>query len=189
VGLLIVVGGVAHSKGHDNHSPSHCAFTQGVISFLVTSLDHVTCVFVADDIPQVLFFLTLATLTQRLYAAGRVPTQVLALVRVLTLPPVSSVKGRVHHCGSIKHCVEALDLRVYFLAVLRHQGHELIDDDPRGQIVVCRHVVNLLALPLNLTDFFMECSRSIPESFSASRSLPVELSIIVNNVAASIFGS
>jgi hypothetical protein len=91
------------------------------------------------------------------------------MVGVLTSPPVSSVMGQVRHCGSVKHCMEELDLCIYFLAILRQQGCELIDDDPRGQGIVCRRAVNLLALPLDLADFFVEHPRLIPESLSASR--------------------
>jgi hypothetical protein len=74
--------------------------------------------------------------------------------------------------------MEALDLHVYLLNVLRTQRHELIDDDQRGQSIVCRRAVNLLALPLDLANFFVNRLRPIPESFSAIRSLPVELHVV-----------
>jgi hypothetical protein len=48
----------------------------------------------------------------------------LAMVEVLSSPPNSSVKGRVHHCGDIKHCIEVLELCIYFLVVLRQQGRD-----------------------------------------------------------------
>jgi hypothetical protein len=39
---------------------------------------------------------------------------------------------------------------------LKQQGCESIDDDSGGQGIVCRRAVNLLALPLDPVDFFME---------------------------------
>jgi hypothetical protein len=83
------------------------------------------------------------------------------MARVLTLPPVPSMKGRVCHCSSVKHCMEALDPCIYLFAILRHQGHELIDYDPRGQSIVCRRVVNLFALPQDLVNFFVKRPRPI----------------------------
>jgi hypothetical protein len=71
--------------------------------------------------------------------------QTLVVVRVLTPPPVSVIKGQVNHC------MEAFDLHAYLLAVFRQQGCELVDDHPQGQGVVCRRVVNLLTLVLNPT--------------------------------------
>jgi hypothetical protein len=50
--------------------PLIVAFTFGRTSFLATVFDHVVCISVANDIPKVLFTLTLATLTQGPYAAG-----------------------------------------------------------------------------------------------------------------------
>jgi hypothetical protein len=100
------------------------------------------------------------------------------MVRVLTSPFISSVKAWVHHGGCVKHCIDVLDMCDYLLAVLRQQGCELIDDDPGGQGVVCRRAVNLLTLPLNLVEFFVECPRSVPESLSTRRSLPVEHGVV-----------
>jgi hypothetical protein len=45
--------------------PLIAAFTLGAILFLVTILNLVACVSVANDVPQVLFILTLVELTQR----------------------------------------------------------------------------------------------------------------------------
>jgi hypothetical protein len=100
------------------------------------------------------------------------------MVGVLTSPPASLVKGWVCHCSGVKHCMEVLDLRVYLLAIHRQQGHELIDDDLGGQSIVCSRAVNLLTLPLDLTDFFMKLLRSIPESVMACRTLSVELGVM-----------
>jgi hypothetical protein len=45
--------------------PLIAAFTLGAILFLVTVLNLVACVSVANDVPQVLFILNLVELTQR----------------------------------------------------------------------------------------------------------------------------
>jgi hypothetical protein len=45
--------------------PPIATFTLGAILFLVTVLNLVACVSVANDVPQVLFILTLVELTQR----------------------------------------------------------------------------------------------------------------------------
>jgi hypothetical protein len=74
--------------------------------------------------------------------------------------------------------MEVLDLRVYLLVVLRQQWLELIDYDPRGQSIVCRRAVNLLAFPLDLADFFVKHPRLIPELVTACRTLPVELGVV-----------
>jgi hypothetical protein len=95
--------------------------------------------------------LTLAVLTRRWYVVGQVPLWVLAMLGVLTSPLVSSVKGQVHHCGSIKHWMKVLDKCIYFLIVRRYLVHELIDDEPG-----CHGVKHLLGLALDLANFFME---------------------------------
>jgi hypothetical protein len=100
------------------------------------------------------------------------------MVEVLTSPPISMVKGWVSHCSSVQHCTEVLDLHVYLLTALRQQGPELVDDHPEGQGIVCRHVINLLALPLDLAKFFMEHPKLIPESFLACWALLVELGVV-----------
>jgi hypothetical protein len=74
--------------------------------------------------------------------------------------------------------MEALDLRVYLLAIHRQQGRELIDDDPGGQSIVCRHVVNLLSLQLDPPNFFVKRPRLIPESVMACRTLLIELGVV-----------
>jgi hypothetical protein len=145
----------------------------------VNIIDPVACVPGMNDIPKVLSIPTLATLIWReTYAAGRIPARALAMVGVLTSPPASLVKSQVCHYNSVEHCMEALDLHVYLLAILIQQGCELIDDDPRGQSIVCRPGLNLLALPHDLADFFMECSRPISESVMACQTLPVELGVV-----------
>jgi hypothetical protein len=60
--------------------------------------------------------------------------------------------------------MKVLDLQIYLLIVLRQQGHEKIDYDPRGQSIVCRCAVDLLTLPLDPAHFFVKRLRPIPES-------------------------
>jgi hypothetical protein len=154
-------------------------FMVGVISILVMILDLVACIIGTNGIPQVLSTLTLAALIQReRHVASRVPTWDLVMVEVLTSPPISSVKGRVHHCSNIQHRMEVLDLRVYIHAILRQQGCEFIDYDPRGQSIVCKRVVNLLAMLLDPADFFVKHSRLIPKSFLVYRTLLIELGVV-----------
>jgi hypothetical protein len=43
------------------------------------------------------------------------------MIGILILPLVPLVKGQVHHCGHVKHCMEALDLCIYLFTVLRQQ--------------------------------------------------------------------
>jgi hypothetical protein len=99
------------------------------------------------------------------------------MVGILTSHPASWVQGWVRHCGGIKLRIEALDLRINLLAVLSSQVLELVDYDLRGQSIVCRRAVNLLALPLDSTDFFMKHPGLILESVMACRMLPVELGV------------
>jgi hypothetical protein len=87
------------------------------------------------------------------------------MVGILTSPPVSLMKAWVCHGGRVKYCIEVLDLCSYLLTDLKQQGCELIDDDPQGQGVVCKRTVNLLTLPLDPAEFFVEHPRSIPKSF------------------------
>jgi hypothetical protein len=54
----------------------------------------------------------------------------------------------------------------------------VIDDDLGGKGDVCRRAVNLLALPLNLADFFVQHPRPILKSFSTSRPVSVELAVV-----------
>jgi hypothetical protein len=74
--------------------PLIAAFALSAISFLAMVLDPVTHVSGTNDVPQVLSTLTLVVLIRReRYAAGRVPTRALVMVEVLTLSPVSLLKG------------------------------------------------------------------------------------------------
>jgi hypothetical protein len=88
-------------------------------------------------------------LLRRSDPAGRVPAWALVVVRVLTLPPISVIKGQVNHCSYVQHCLEVLDLHVDLLTVFRQQGCELFDDHPRCQGIVCWRAVNLFSLVLN----------------------------------------
>jgi hypothetical protein len=104
--------------------------------------------------------------------------QALAMIGVMNSPPISSLKGRARHCSSVKHGMEALDLRVNLLTILMQQGRELIEDDPGGQGVACRCAVNLLALPLDPSNFFMKHLRPILESFLATQTLSIQLGVV-----------
>jgi hypothetical protein len=86
------------------------------------------------------------------------------MVGILTSPPVPMVKGRVRHCGRVKHCIKTIDLYIYLFTVLRQQRSELVNDHPGGQGIVGRRSVDLLAMPLDPTKFFMKHLRVIPES-------------------------
>jgi hypothetical protein len=74
--------------------------------------------------------------------------------------------------------MEALDLRVFLLTVPWQQGRELVDYDPRGQSIVHRCAVNLLALPLDPTDFFVERPGPILESVTTSQTLSIKLGVV-----------
>jgi hypothetical protein len=67
----------------------------------------------------------------------------------------------------------------YLLIVLWQQGCELVDYDPRGQIIVCRRAINLLALPIDLADFFVKCPRPRLESDVLGWTLTVELGVVL----------
>jgi hypothetical protein len=56
--------------------------------------------------------------------------------------------------------------------------HELIDYSLRGQSIVCRRAVDLLALPLDPFEFLLQSLRMISESVSACWALPVELGVV-----------
>jgi hypothetical protein len=74
--------------------------------------------------------------------------------------------------------MEAFDLCIYLLIVFRQQWHELFDDHHGGQDNVCLCAVNLLALPLDPTEFLTDHLRPVPEPFSAGRVLSVELWVV-----------
>jgi hypothetical protein len=153
--------------------------TFGVISILAMVHDPVVSVPSTKDIMKVLSTLTLVVLIRgEQYVVGRVLPWALVIVEVLTSPHASFLKHWVHHCGGVKHCIEALDLCIYLRVVLRQQGHELIDYDLRGQSIVSRHAVDLLGLPLDLADFIVKHPRPIPELVMACRTLQVELEVV-----------
>jgi hypothetical protein len=159
--------------------PFVAAFTLSAISFLMMILNAVASVSGMNDVPRVLFSLTLSRLIQRRrYTSGHVLTRALAMVRVWSLPPPSLVMRWVFHCSSMKHCIEALDLCAYLLVILMKKRSELIDCDPGGQSIVCSHAVNLLSLPLDLIESFVEHLRPILESFLVDRKLLVKLGVV-----------
>jgi hypothetical protein len=143
--------------------PLITSFALDVISFLASVFNLVMRISVANYITQEPFVPISAVLNRRCYAAGRVPARALAVARVLTLPPVSLIKGRVNHYSHVQHCMEVLDLRIYFLTVFRQQGCELVDDHPGNQGIVCRRAVNLLALKLDLAEFITNRLRTVLE--------------------------
>jgi hypothetical protein len=63
-------------------------------------------------------------------STSRVPAPALAVVRVLTPPLFSMIKGRVNQCSYVQHCLEVLDLCIGLITVFRQQGCELVDDHP-----------------------------------------------------------
>jgi hypothetical protein len=63
------------------------------VSFLALILDLVVCISIADDVTQVSFVPTLVALLWWSDAAGRVPVQAQAVVRVLIPPSVSTLGG------------------------------------------------------------------------------------------------
>jgi hypothetical protein len=63
--------------------------------------------------------------------------QTLAVVRLLTPPPVHTIQGWVDHCGYVQHHLEAHDLHVNLLVVLRQQDCKLVDNHPHGQGIMC----------------------------------------------------
>jgi hypothetical protein len=69
-------------------------------------------------------------------------------------------------------------LQVYFCVVLGQQVHQLINYGPIGQSIVHRRAVDLLALPLDAAEFFLQGARMTSESVSVSRALPVELGMV-----------
>jgi hypothetical protein len=102
--------------------PFLTSFKLDTVSFLMPVLDLIVCVSVVDDILQVSFIPTLATLLRWSDVVGRVPMQAWAVVMILTPPSISALRSRVLNDSCIQHGLEALDLRVVLLAVLRHQG-------------------------------------------------------------------
>jgi hypothetical protein len=54
----------------------------------------------------------------------------------------------------------------------------LVEDHPRGYGIAGRRVVDLLALPLDPTDFLMEHPRAVPKSFPSCGELPVVLGVM-----------
>jgi hypothetical protein len=50
------------------------------------------------------------------------------MIGILISPPVPLAKSRVRHYSYIKHCMEMLDLCIYFFTVLRQQRSQLVED-------------------------------------------------------------
>jgi hypothetical protein len=67
-------------------------------------------------------------------------------------------------------------MQVHFFTAPGQQRHEFVDYGSRGQSIMARHarVVYLLIVPLDPTEFLLECSRLI----SASQTTPIELLVV-----------
>jgi hypothetical protein len=138
--------------------PFVTSFTFDVISFLAPVFNSVEHISATDNITQVPVVLVLfsTVLLQGSDVAGRVSAWALAVVRILTLTPVSMCKGRVNHGRCVQHCLEALDLRIDLLAIFRQQGGKLINDHPRNQGILRRSAVDLFSLVFNLVKFITD---------------------------------
>jgi hypothetical protein len=74
--------------------------------------------------------------------------------------------------------MKSLVLQVYLFAILGQQRHEFVNYGPSGQIIVSRSAINLLALPLDPAEFFMERPGLISKPLSASRATLIELRVV-----------
>jgi hypothetical protein len=110
--------------------PFLASFALDAVSLLALVFDPVTCISIANNIAQVPFILISVVLLRGSDAAGRVPTWSLVVVTVLAQPFVSALWVRVLHGSCIQHGLQALDLRVGILIVLRQQGRQLVDNHP-----------------------------------------------------------
>jgi hypothetical protein len=70
--------------------------------------------------------------------------------------------------------MEPLDLQIHFFTILGQQRREFVNSGLRGQSIVGRRVVDLLALPLDPAEFLLECSGSISEL----RVMLIELGVV-----------
>jgi hypothetical protein len=74
--------------------------------------------------------------------------------------------------------MELPNLQFHFFTVLGQQRHELVDYGLRGQSIVGRCVVNLLAMTLDPVKFFLECLGSISEPISTSKMASIEYGVL-----------
>jgi hypothetical protein len=74
--------------------------------------------------------------------------------------------------------MEPLDLQIHFFTILGQQRREFVNSGLRGQSIVGRRVVDLLALPLDPAEFLLECSGSISELLSVDRAMLIELGVV-----------
>jgi hypothetical protein len=136
--------------------PFLTSFMLHAVSFLAPIFNPVTCISVANDVTQVSPVSILVALLWWSDVASRVPVCAWAVVRVLTLPSVSTHRGWVVNDSCIQHGLEALDLRVDLLVVFRQQGCQLVDDHPQSQSIVRQRAVDPFSLILNPTDFLAD---------------------------------
>jgi hypothetical protein len=104
----------------------------GMVSFLASTFDLVTGIFVADDVMQVTVIPVSPSVTFLRWSqtTGRVPSQILLMVRIQTPHITATLGNRVHHGCCVQHCLEALNMHVDFFIIFRQMGCELIDEHP-----------------------------------------------------------
>jgi hypothetical protein len=81
--------------------------------------------------------------------------------------------------------MELPDLQVHFLTVLGHQRREFINYGPTGQSIVGQREIDLLTMPLNPSEFFLECPGSISEPISTTWVTLNEFGVVALEVAPS----
>jgi hypothetical protein len=74
--------------------------------------------------------------------------------------------------------MELPNLQVHFFTVLGQQRCELVEYGSRGQSIVGWRVVNLLTMPLDLTEFFLKCPGLISEPILARWATPIEFGVV-----------
>jgi hypothetical protein len=112
--------------------PLIVSFLFGMVSFLASAFDLVMGISVADDVVQVMVIPVspLVAFLRWSQTTGRVPSQILSVVRILTPHITATLGNRVHYGCCVQHCLEALNMHVDFFIVFRQVGCELIDEHP-----------------------------------------------------------
>jgi hypothetical protein len=75
--------------------------------------------------------------------------------------------------------VELLNLQGHLFIVLGQQRCEFVDYGIRGHSIMGRHVVHLLAFPLNSTEFLIEWSASCSEPLSVEWVASIKLRVVL----------
>jgi hypothetical protein len=68
------------------------------------------------------------------------------------------VIDRIRYCCCVQHHPKSLDMRLDLFVIFGEMGSDLIDQHPRSQGIVGRHVINLFSLVLDLADFLTDRS-------------------------------